>query len=102
MACNSEQDDTEPLDCETSTLTYENYGQPYLLTWCVPCHSSELTEEERQDAPLDANYETLQGVLDHLDKIEVLAVNSDEMPPVGGPEEEEQELFGEWILCGAP
>jgi hypothetical protein len=100
-ACNSGEDDIHERDCDTSPLTYENYGAPYLLTWCVPCHSSELAEADRQEAPVEANYDSHQGVIDNLDGILFWAVESEEMPPVGGPTDDDKDLFAEWIECGA-
>ncbi len=99
-------DDTDAVvdtDIECSDLvTYETVGEPFLLTWCTPCHSSTLSEEERQEAPLELNFDTYAGTFAELEEIFEEAVEGEDMPPAGGPTPEERQLFGEWIVCGAP
>lgn len=50
---------------------------------------------------MEANYDSHQGVIDNLDGILFWAVESEAMPPVGGPTDEGKDLFAEWIECGA-
>ena len=106
VACS---DVLEPVDpCpDDSFVNYENFGAPLMMTWCVPCHSTHLQAEERQNATIGIDFDTYEGVVEHLDRIYVRAVESVEagdssMPPAGGTTEEDRALLSEWIECGAP
>lgn len=98
------EDDPCPDD---SLVNYENFAAPLFLTWCVPCHSSYLPAEDRQDATETVNFDTYAGVIDQLERIYVRAVEAvgeggSSMPPAGGTSDEERALLSEWIACGAP
>ena len=97
-------EDDVGMECpDDSFLTYENFGEPFMLTWCTPCHSSYLvTEEERQEATEGVNLDSYEGVQSHSDYIQIFAVETDEMPPAGGPSDEERDLLAEWIACEMP
>ncbi len=101
VACNGDDTATtsDPLSCEVG---YEDFAGPFLLNWCVGCHSSSLAKGERQKAPETVNFDTLEGVRAHADKIRAMAVDSDLMPPVGGPSAKDRELLGKWLDCGMP
>lgn len=87
---------------DDSFLTYEDFGEPFLLSWCTGCHSSSLDEDERQGAPVGSNFETIAQVRKNAERLWARAGDHNiTMPPVGGPEAEERELFGEWLACGA-
>ncbi len=93
--------------CDTSIVNYENVGAPMMLTWCVPCHSSHLDEERRQDATLSVNFDTYEGITAQLDRVYARAIEAVEdggsaMPPGGGPSRTDLALLAEWIDCGAP
>ena len=91
-------------DCPPdSTLTADNFGMPFVLTWCAGCHNADLTEEERAGAPLGIDLDTLDATQEHL--LRVYARPADDnlgMPPAGGPSEEERAMLGDWLACGAP
>ena len=103
-------EETSPADvdpCDTSIANYENVGAPMMLTWCVPCHSSQLEEGLRQDATVDINFDTYEGVRSQLDRIYARAIEAVEeggsaMPPGGGPSKADLNLLAEWIDCEAP
>jgi len=94
------QSDTDP--CEDSPLTWESFGASYVWTWCTPCHSSVLVGEERQEAPLDVDFDTYEDVVDWAARIEARSGPGGDMPPAGGPDEAERELLVEWVSCGLP
>ena len=88
---------------EESILTYENFGRPFLLSWCTGCHSSELTNAQRGDSPEDLSFDDPNMFRPYLlEMYDVAADDNIEMPPVGGPGLDERRLFGEWLACGAP
>ena len=86
---------------EDSILDYQNFGGPFLLTWCAGCHNAE--PGRRQDAPESITFRDSDEVRAHLDRMwERAGDANDTMPPVGGPGLAERELLGEWLACGAP
>ena len=55
----------------TTTLTWENFGQAFMAKYCINCHDSQLTINERNGAPLFHDFDSLEGVLevpDHIDE----------------------------------
>jgi uncharacterized membrane protein len=89
--------------CESSILNTSNFGQPFLLDWCRGCHSSELTVENRQGAPLGVDFDNMDMVRSLASRITVRAgTTMPTMPPAAGPSLEERELLIEWLACGAP
>ncbi len=90
------------IDCTKSVLTYQNFGAPFLANWCRGCHSSGLPSDMRQDAPVEANFDTLVEVHAWGDGI-VSRAGADPatMPPAGGPSDDERTLLVEWMGCGA-
>lgn len=107
-ACSS--DDSEPTPTnqpntamqEDSCVSYEDFAGPFLLNWCVGCHSSSLDEAHRKMAPLGMDFDTLAGVRAHADRIKVRVSELQNMPPLGGPSDEERALLAEWIDCDLP
>jgi hypothetical protein len=88
---------------EESYLTYDDFGGPFLLTWCDGCHSVDLPDGSRQGAPLGVDFDTIDDVRRQKKRIWARAGDqNDTMPPIGGPDEEERALLGEWLACGAP
>lgn len=90
--------------CPTdSELTYENFGAPFLLSWCNGCHSSSLPEDSRQKAPLGIDFDTIDKVRAHSARISARgAGDAPSMPPSGGPPEADRQKLAEWLACGAP
>jgi hypothetical protein len=88
---------------EESWLSFEDFGGPFLYDWCTGCHSSEMPEGQRQNAPLGVDFDTLEDARAWADRIWVRAADHNAtMPPVGGPEPDERSALGEWLACGAP
>lgn len=86
-----------------SSLSWENFGDPFFRNWCNGCHLSSIPEDDRREAPIETYFDTLHDVRAQKDIIwEQAGDSNDEMPPVGGPPAEERALLGEWLACGAP
>lgn len=92
-----------------STLTYESFGRELLDHWCVRCHSSELTTvTDRGGAPLGMDFDTAELAREHRAEIDSVAAAGPTRVnlymPIGTeqPTDEERELLGEWLACGAP
>ena len=89
---------------EESTLTYDNFGGPFLLTWCTSCHGSALEgARDRQRAPAGVDFDDRSRVASFAQRIwERAADDNATMPPAGGVPPEERALLGEWLACGTP
>lgn len=93
---------------EDSTLTWDNFGKGFMDTYCVRCHSAKLTGAQRQGAPNDHNFDSVELIraeIDHTDEQAAAgpdAVNT--LMPIGDPtpSEAERRQLGEWLACGAP
>lgn len=86
-----------------SVLTFENFGGPFISSYCSGCHAKDLPEGMRQDAPLDVDFDTLDATRAWAKRIWARAGDHNvTMPPIGGPEDDEREMLGEWLACGAP
>ena len=89
-------------------LTYDNFGQAFMTTYCTRCHSSEVAGGQRRGAPDDHDYDTREGVQADPTHIELAsamgpAAKNSRMPPYGAmPTDHERELLGQWLACGAP
>ena len=88
--------------CLDSPLTWDSFGAPYVWTWCTPCHSSVLTAEERQEAPPDVNFDTHEDVVAWAARIEARSGPGGDMPPAGGPDDDERGLLVDWVRCDLP
>jgi hypothetical protein len=103
IACSSDDSDSKGVSAECKKAPgYEDFAGPFFLNWCTGCHSSALAEGQRQDAPLGVDFDTLDGIRAHSERIVAFAVHSDAMPPAGGPSQAEREALGRWLSCGAP
>jgi hypothetical protein len=90
-----------PDPCADTALTYDNFGEPFMLDWCRGCHSAGVPEGMRQGAPIDLNFDTLEQIAFEAPIIKAMAgPTMPMMPPSGGPSVEERELLTEWIDCG--
>lgn len=91
-----------------STLTYVNFGQPFMTNYCIQCHSSKLMGPDRMGAPLLHDFDTLYGIqpfVSHIDETTASgpAATNTSMPMAPpAPSQAEREMLGEWLACGIP
>ena len=98
--------------CPTpSTLTYANFGEPFMTSYCIGCHSSTLMGAQRHGAPLLHDFDTQAGILPFIAHIDETTASGPDatntaMPPDGTtpttPTLAERQMLGEWLACGAP
>ncbi len=105
-------------DPDPGTLTYDNFGKPFMDKYCTWCHAKDIPRSNRNGAPIYHDYDTLLGVLQTPDHIDEQAgsgpkASNDFMPPdrcpstPGGaisvdcaqPTEKERQQLSEWIAC---
>lgn len=88
-----------------STLTYDNFGKPFMESYCTRCHHSDLHGSERNGAPLYHDFDSLVGILavvEHVDEYTAAGPDSvnEIMPPDGAtPTEAERTQLGAWLAC---
>jgi uncharacterized membrane protein len=86
-----------------STLTYANFGQPFMAKYCTRCHSTNATD--RHGAPSDHNFDSEALILamrEHIDEHAAAGPNATNrlMPPDGdAPTDDERKKLGEWLAC---
>ena len=99
---------TESECPQGSTLTYDNFGKPFMEKYCTSCHHSDLTGSARMGATPFHDFDTIYGiraVSEHIDFTSAAgpAATNDSMPPDDPfPTLMERKQLGEWIACGMP
>lgn len=99
--CGSSDDDTAAFVCDRDPpLSYANFGEGFMSTHCEGCHSSYVTGNHREGAPLGIDLNTYADVVAWAERIDARAVDpAAGMPPGGGPSEDERVLLHEWLYC---
>jgi hypothetical protein len=88
---------------DDSFLTYENFGGPFILTYCTTCHASRLPADMRQGSPVEVNFDDIDDIRSQAERIWFRAADGNStMPPVGPPDLDDRTRLGEWLACGAP
>ena len=91
-----------------TSLTYNNFGKPFMESYCTRCHDSNKMGEMRQGAPAYHDFDTLIGIKQVSNHVDETAASGPEatnlaMPPDGAkPTLAERQMLGEWIACGMP
>jgi len=100
---------TESVCPPAQTLSYENFGKPFMENYCTDCHDSKKHGEDRKGATSFHDFDTIYGiraVWEHIDFTTAAGptgIVNDSMPPDGPyPALEERKLLGEWIACEMP
>ncbi|CAN0460361.1 unnamed protein product, partial [Ectocarpus fasciculatus] len=84
-----------------SPLTWENFGEATMLTYCVGCHSEYLDEGvARGSAPLGVDFNTQALTQDWLERIYARSGDTNTtMPPVDTMSAAAREQLGDWLAC---
>jgi len=92
------------LVCDQGTyLTYDNFGAGFLQSYCVSCHHSSLTGDDRLGAPPEVNFDSSE--LAQIWRASILLKAGSEggtMPPNQKVPSQERKDFADWLNCGAP
>lgn len=107
-----EAETTSGATCaEGSTLTYETFGRAFMGAYCTSCHASSVGGANRQGAPSDHNFDTLDAIREtgagHIDDAAAAGPEKTNasMPPsthAAIPSDLERRRLGEWLACGMP
>ena len=92
------------LTCSKGTfLTYENFGESFMLNYCAGCHSRHLAGDARHDAPVVANFDRLLDVaIWRLSITQRATGDHPTMPPAGNVTKVDRQALAEWLGCGVP
>jgi hypothetical protein len=91
-----------------TSLTAQNFGQPFFQSYCARCHSSTLSGPQRNGAPAGLDWDSLEAVRTHAEEINEEAgvtggnVNTSMPPSDPRPSAEDRRKLAEWLSCGAP
>jgi hypothetical protein len=92
------------ITCANGTyLTYNNFGGAFLNNYCTSCHHSQIPAEDRQGAPLEANFDSAYLAQVWRASIILKAIGeAPTMPPSQSVPTQERRELSEWLNCGAP
>jgi len=98
-ACGSGPGDSTGSTCPSdSTFTYTNFGQAFMQSHCLACHSASGPESPKLDTL--AQIRAASGDIDRSSAAGPNAVNT-YMPEGVSVDESERRKLGEWLACGA-
>lgn len=96
------QPDPQPegaMDCAPD-LTWDNFAEGFVRSFCRGCHSSALGAADRYGAPPGIDFDDRDAVLQHAERMAARATGEGaDMPPGGGPTTAERTMFGAWLAC---
>ena len=81
-ACGEHGEPTGSVCPSTPTLTYVNFGKPFMDTYCIDCHSSTKTGAARHGAPAFHDYDTVEAEV-RIDLGPTTTVPFTLLPPAG-------------------
>ena len=104
LACSGSGSDSAAEDvavadwcADAVSVTYENFGEGFMLTHCQGCHASDTPE--RFDAPESVTFDTEEDIALWRESIVRVIFTDASMPPAGGLTEEELTLAEIWLEC---
>ncbi len=103
LACTDVPGDSGgPADCaDAPVVTWASWGQGFLIESCQTCHAT--TSPDRNGAPEDVSFDTLDDVKLHADRMLVRATgDAPDMPPRGGISDDDRARLQTWLSCWLP
>jgi uncharacterized membrane protein len=100
VACGSGPGDSTGSTCPSdSTLTYATFGQAFIQSHCLACHSAAGPESPKLDT-----LPQVQAAKSDIDRSAAAGPNAINtyMPDGSSVPEAERRKLGEWLACGAP
>jgi hypothetical protein len=91
----------DPLCVEAPVVTYNNFGEGFMVESCQSCHAS--TAPDRVGAPESVSFDNVEQCWTWRDRILARAAGDEPtMPPLGGVDEDERLLLQIWLTCAEP
>lgn len=92
-------EDTADPCIDAPIVTWDNWGQGFLVENCQSCHRS--TAPDRHGAPADVTFDDESSALALADRIlDRCTSDPPTMPPRGGITTDDQALLVAWLTCG--
>jgi uncharacterized membrane protein len=94
-------------ECPDDAPTYESFGKQFVQDYCLRCHSTAKTGDDRNGAPVAHDYDDVSVVRREWEHIDQMAGAGDDvtntlMPPSAPrPSVEERKKLAQWLACGA-
>jgi len=100
VACGGTDSATAELavGCSDSPLTWETAAAPYINNYCRGCHSRDLSTSMRAGAPLNANFDSKEDLLNSLESV-LERIEERSMPPIGATDSRSEAAFLTWAYC---
>lgn len=99
VAACSGADELADVSCPPggTTLSYENFGEPFFTAYCVRCHGGANGYSSR-------SFTTVASIRAQKERIFANAAAGNTAMPPGpdDPSEQERDNLAEWLSCGAP
>ena len=94
--------DTADPDCaDAPAVTWNTWGQGFLLGHCQGCHATSAAE--RYGAPPEVAFDTVDMAWTHAPAIlRTVATDPTTMPPAGGVDDVDKAFLVAWLHCGTP
>jgi uncharacterized membrane protein len=99
-ACNMETLDQRACPPDGTTLTYDDFGKPFLDEWCNTCHGAAASD--RNGAPPNITFDTQDQAVEWKARIFALAADDNTSMPLGSniPSSDDRHKLGDWLACG--
>ena len=95
-------DDAGAGSCELPDVaTYGEHAGPLLDEHCTSCHAGTLHGAERNGAPEGVDFDTYEAAVESA-AAAAERIRAGTMPPAGGLESCQRELFDAWVDGGVP
>ena len=92
---------TEAFCADAPAVSWNSFGQGFLIGNCNGCHSSATTN--RNDAPEKVTFDTVDEAWAWASRILARATGDDpSMPPEGGVDEDDRVRLEWWLRCAEP
>ncbi len=95
---------SEDLLClEGTFLSYGTFAQDFFQHYCLMCHSSARTENDRYGAKVGMDFDSYELIAQYNEEI-LSSVTGDSatMPPAQTINTTDLRLIEEWLTCGFP
>lgn len=91
----------DPLCADAVPLTWETFGEGFLLESCDVCHTESAPD--RFGAPVGVSFDTVEQAWSWSGRILARSTGEDpDMPPMGGVTEDDRTRLYWWLGCGTP
>jgi uncharacterized membrane protein len=87
-------------ECDSGipALTWDNFGQGFLLENCQSCHAGSA--QNRHDAPEKVTFDNKAQAWYWAERILARALGDEaDMPPAGGVSEDDKQRLEWWLTC---